>query len=131
MVSLQHSSPTDWDGQINLNDDETSDEGKHLENINFAFNLLFEFFWKKRCCLEAAIDAMLAATRASRLNSRGGETERLPPTSQLSRLAHFSQPKQYNVFFKIFFYVYFDSSNNVFPIERQFILRAAIRSISA
>lgn len=28
---------------------------------------------------------MLAATRASRVSSRGGEIERLPPTSQLSR----------------------------------------------
>ncbi|GMS80540.1 hypothetical protein PENTCL1PPCAC_2715, partial [Pristionchus entomophagus] len=64
---LKHSSPTHWDGQITLNDDETSDE-------------------------EAAIDAVLASTRASRVSSRGGEMERLPPTSQLSRGNSYYEP---------------------------------------
>ncbi|GMR59540.1 hypothetical protein PMAYCL1PPCAC_29735 [Pristionchus mayeri] len=62
----KHCSPSDWDGHIHLNDDETSDE-------------------------EAAIDAMLAATRVSRVQSRG-ETERLPPTSHLSRGNSYYEP---------------------------------------
>lgn len=42
-ILLQHSSPTDhWDGHINLNDDETSDEGMFTEYIYSFISVILQ-----------------------------------------------------------------------------------------